>query len=289
MSTNYYSQNILECLNKNEFGLSITEIAKKIEGNRNTVSKYLKQLEKKDLVYKKEIGKACLYFIKDIQSKLLNFVAEHPSGVSMREIYHDLKVPRESVRKYVNILENQNKIYSKKVGGYTLYFSSERNFIPMKFMISFEKALFQEIVDLLKKIKPNTAQIFKEIGRNMFENIDFPISKRVLKIMDDFKTSPIKKLHFEVFKDIFPSYYLFGFIEISEPKINKSGKKAIYRFKNSEFLTNSDAIYHFNLMSGMIETKMSKDLGVPIMCNVEEIYISKIKEDSYAEISIEIT
>ena len=273
----------MECLNQNNFGMTITEISEEINGNRNTVSKYLNRLESKDIVYKKEIGKACLYFIKDIESKILNFITEHPSGVTIKEISYKLKLPRDSVRKHVVILENQNKIFSKKVGAYTLFKSSEVKFVPKKFMVSFYKALLKDL-----KIRfPNNEKIFKEIGRNMFGDIKFPISKRIIKKLEDFKTSPLKELHFEVFKNAFPTYYIFEPIDISDPEIVSSGKKGVFRFKNSEFLNNSESLYHFHLISGMIETKMSNDLGVPIKCNIEQIHISDKKEDSYVDISIE--
>jgi predicted transcriptional regulator len=273
----------MDCLNQNNFGMTIIEISKEINGNRNTVSKYLNRLESKDIVYKKEIGKACLYFVKDIESKILNFITENPSGVTIKEISYELKLPRDSVRKHIVILENKNKIYSKKSGAYTLFKSSEVKFVPKKFMVSFYKALLKDL-----KIKfPNNEKTFKEIGRNIFGDINFPISKHMIKKMEDFKTSPLKQLHFEVFKTIFPSYYIFEPIHISDPKIDSSGKKGIFRFRNSEFLNNSDVLYHFYLISGMIETKMSNDLGVPIICNIEKIHISDIKEDSYVDMSIE--
>ncbi len=283
LSSNDYNEKIMECLNQNNFGMTITEISEEINGNRNTVSKYLNRLESKDIVYKKEIGKASLYFLKDIESKVLNFITENPSGVTIKDISYELKLPRDSVRKHLIILEKQNKIFSTKLGAYTLFKSSEMKFVPKKFMISFYKALLKD----LKKKFPNNERIFKEIGRNIFGDIKFPISKLIIKKLEDFKTSPLKQLHFEVFKDAFPSYYIFEAIHISDPKIDSSGKKGLFRFKNSEFLNNSDSLYHFYLISGMIETKMSNDLGVPIKCNIEKIHISDKKEDSYVDISIE--
>ncbi len=273
----------MECLDQNNFGMTITEISEEINGNRNTVSKYLNRLESKDIVYKKEIGKACLYFLKDIESKVLNFITEHPSGVTIKDISYELKLSRDSVRKHVIILEKQNKIFETKFGAYTLFKSSEAKFVPKKFMVSFYKALLKD----LKKKFPNNERTFKEIGRNIFGDVKFPISKHIIKRLEDFKTSPLKQLHFEVFKNAFPSYYIFEPIHISDPKIDSSGKKGIFRFKNSEFLNNSDSLYHFYLISGMIETKMSDDLGVPIKCNIEKIHISDKKEDSYVDISIE--
>ncbi len=273
----------MDCLNQNNFGMTITQISEEINGNRNTVSKYLNRLESKDIVYKKEIGKACLYFIKDIESKVLNFINENPSGVTIKDISYELKLTRDSVKKHLITLEKQDKIFSTKLGAYTLFKSSEAKFVPKKFMVSFYKALLKDL-----KIKfPNKERIFKEIGRNMFGDIKFPISKLIIKKLEDFKTSPLKQLHFEVFKDVFPSYYIFEPIQISDPKIDSSGKKGIFRLKNSEFLNNSDSLYHFYLISGMIETKMSNDLGVPIKCNIEKIHISDKIEDSYSDISIE--
>ena len=56
-----YKKLILETLNTYASGLTITDLANRIDAHRNTVSKYLTVLEAKGKVYKKDIGTASLY------------------------------------------------------------------------------------------------------------------------------------------------------------------------------------------------------------------------------------
>ncbi|MFX0135250.1 MAG: winged helix-turn-helix domain-containing protein [Candidatus Hodarchaeota archaeon] len=282
-----YRQEILDCLNRHTLGLTITEISKEINGNRNTVSKYLSRLEKKNLVFKKEIGKASLFYTKDIESKILYYIKERAYGVTISDTSNELRIPREEVRNYINTFMIQNKIYSKKIGAYNMYFSSEKNFIHKKFLVTLYKAILS---NMSKKIHDNKEDFFKEIGQNIFGDIDVASERpvHIAKRLEDFKNNPIKELHFEVFKDIFPAYYIFESIDVSDPKISKTKNKAVFRLTNSEFLTNfDDSLYHFNVISGIIESKMSTDLGVPITCNIETIHISDKKEESHVDLSIE--
>lgn len=61
---NNYEAKILKTLTKVPSGLTITELSNESGIHRNTVSKYLRGLEKAGIVKKKEIGAAHLYFSK---------------------------------------------------------------------------------------------------------------------------------------------------------------------------------------------------------------------------------
>jgi len=57
---NTYEDKILDCLMRNNYGLTVVGISKMIGASRNTVYRYLGILETKNLVFKKEIGKLLL-------------------------------------------------------------------------------------------------------------------------------------------------------------------------------------------------------------------------------------
>jgi DNA-binding transcriptional ArsR family regulator len=74
-------QRILEFLSQSNEACTIDQITAKVSSNRITVSKYLKELEKKGLLESKEIGKAKLFEIKrekkeDFASRLEQIVEE---------------------------------------------------------------------------------------------------------------------------------------------------------------------------------------------------------------------
>jgi DNA-binding transcriptional ArsR family regulator len=61
---NDYKTKILETLDDSPSGLTITDLSEKTGAHRNTVSTHLRALENEELVSKKEIGSAHLYFSK---------------------------------------------------------------------------------------------------------------------------------------------------------------------------------------------------------------------------------
>jgi DNA-binding transcriptional ArsR family regulator len=70
-----YDEEILDCLRNYSFGLTITDIADKIDTTRNTIYRYLALLEGKNLVFKKKVGRYVLYFSKDKRIEFLNDIA----------------------------------------------------------------------------------------------------------------------------------------------------------------------------------------------------------------------
>lgn len=58
-------EKILEVLNKSLFGMSITEIADKIEINRMTAAKYLEIMRAKNLIFNKKVGTSKLWLPRE--------------------------------------------------------------------------------------------------------------------------------------------------------------------------------------------------------------------------------
>ncbi len=224
--------------------------------------------------------------IIDYESKILNCIRENPSGVTITDIAKKTEFSRNTISKYVSMLEIKKKIFKRKVGAYNLYFSSKKSFLPKEIISSYYKALLSG----LKKNYPNDEEVFKEIGRNSLEFIDFSFGPTVRKGLKSLRNIPVPKIYFEVFGRFYPSYdILQPSIEISEPMMEESGNKAVYRFKNSEFLeTSEEFIYHFYIISGIIEALWEREVGRPVECNVEKIHVGERKEDAFFELSIEI-
>ncbi|TFG30479.1 MAG: winged helix-turn-helix domain-containing protein [Promethearchaeota archaeon] len=222
----------------------------------------------------------------DYESKILDCIRENPSGITITDIAKEKGYSRNTISKYVSMLEIKEKIFRRKVGAYNLYFSSKKNFFPKEIISSYYKALLSG----LKKNYPNDEEIFKDIGRDSLEFIDFSFGPTVRKGLKSLRNIPVPKLYFEVFGKFYPSYdILQPSIEISEPIMNESGKKAIYRFKNSEFLDKTeDFTYHFYIVSGIIEALWEREVGSSVKCIVEKIHVGNRKDEAYFELSIEI-
>lgn len=224
MSSTDYREKILECLYDKTTGLTISEISRLIDGNRNTVSKYLNQLREENLVYKKDIGKA------------------------------------------------------------RLYFSKKRKTLPKRVVISFMKA----VLSGLNTKFPNKKQTFKEIGHLISNQYQFPFGPTFAKELEKVRGSPDIEMHLRRFKKLYITFdFLQEDLEIEILKLD--GNRAVYRFRNSEFLSNSEEyLYYFHMICGIIERYLSNEVPGQVNSNVEAVHIDKLKENSYIDISIEI-
>ena len=111
-----------------------------------------------------------------------------------------------------------------------------------------------------------------------------------MKELKSLKDSTFSKKHLEAFKAFYPSYDIFQpNIDISIVEIDPENKKAIYRFKNSIFLEDSENfVYHIHLICGITEGILNKAYNVPIECKIENINPSKKKDESYFDLSIQL-
>jgi len=228
--------------------------------------------------------------IIDYENEILDFIRENPSGVTITDISKEMSYSRNTISKYVAILQLKGNIYSKSVGRYNLYFSTKKNFIPKSVIISMYKALFLAI----KKKLPHQEQIYKEIGNELQKNFDYRYSKGffendikkkiALKDLKDFKP------HFEYFIEVFnSSNILQDTAKVTHLKYENNNKTAVFRINNSEFLeTNDDNIFYFYMVAGIIETYLGEELNRYINCEIINISVADSKENSYVDMSITI-
>ena len=62
---------------------------------------------------------------RDPEFEILEYIKEKPTGVTITEISSKNGFSRNTVSKYVKILGFKKKIFSKKIGYYNMYFSTE--------------------------------------------------------------------------------------------------------------------------------------------------------------------
>ena len=222
----------------------------------------------------------------DYENEILDFIRENPSGITITDIAKEMGYSRNTVSKYTAILQLKDKIYSKSIGRYNLYFSVKTSFLPKNTIISVFKALLKTLKDSL----PNKGLIYKELGKKFFENFEYKFGKSLLKEFAAIKNVKDTKAHLEFFKKLYPSFnFLQDNMEITDMKFESNYKKAIYKFQNSEFLeTQDDYIFYFYLIAGIAEAHLSGELNRNVNCEIINVNVGNKKEDSYAEMSIEI-
>ncbi len=218
--------------------------------------------------------------------EILEYIRDKPGGVTVSDIAKFTGFSRNTVSKYVSILELKEHIFSKKIGAYRLFFTTKRNFIPLELAISYYKAL----ISRFKKYIPDTGELAKKVGKEAIRDIKFTFGDNVYKQMKSLKNNPISRVHLESFKSFYPTYDPFSpDIEISIINIDPKGKSATFRFKNSPFLTDTrDFDYHIYIIAGITEGILERELKVKVSCEIKDIHPSKQKEDAFFDIIIKL-
>ena len=77
----------------------------------------------------------------DYERRILDCVSENLFGLTITAIAEKTNISRNTVYRYVGILETQGTIYNKRVGTYNLYFSKIKSMLFRDTVTSFFKAL----------------------------------------------------------------------------------------------------------------------------------------------------
>jgi len=220
----------------------------------------------------------------DYKSKILNTLSDSASGLTITEISSKARIHRNTVSKYLGILEAEELVKKKDIGAARLYFSKKRKYLRKKLVNTFIQALLYA----LKSKFPDKEKIFKEIGLKLLEHFQFSLGDAYRKEIEKLRVITDTKAYLKLFKEFYNSFDFFqDDIDISIVELHQN--KVIYRIKNSEYLDNSDAfIYFFYVMCGITEGIYLRNLNIKIVCNVEKFHVSSNKEENFIDISLEI-
>lgn len=210
----------------------------------------------------------------DWEIEILDYLKEHPNGCTIKEIADPVEeggigTTRITVSKYINGLVLKNQVYSKKVGVYNLYYSVERQTIPIKLV----RTYYLGVLTGLKEnfIDEDDPAELKEFGHIIAETI-------LMNVDEQFPESVKKELKsFIDFLNYFPSIYpeldfLYDKNWIIEKEINEGESKANYELQNVSILAISDVYsLHFYIMAGLLEKVISIGLNFEIICDILDI------------------
>ena len=217
------------------------------------------------------------------KTQILEVLNNSASGLTLKEISDEVDGHRNTISKYLYVLEAEGKVKKKEVGTANLYTTTRRNYLNKVIIADFVKAIFFG----LKKELPNIEKALKKVGHHFLERFDFPISNSSIQIANKARNNRDPKLQMQIFTELYNSFdFLQDDVEISYLEIQE--RRVVYRFKNLDFLGNTDDyVYYFYIMCGIAEGLFLNYFGSEIECNISEINVSKSPEDSYLDIVME--
>jgi DNA-binding transcriptional regulator YhcF (GntR family) len=214
--------------------------------------------------------------------KILEALANSPSGSTITELSNETGIHRNTVSKYLTGLEGEGSVKKKEIGAARLYFSKKRKFLKKKLVNSFLQALLNG----LKEFFPNKEEVFKKIGIKILEHFQFPIGLAYTKEFEKVRDSDDYVVILKLFKEFYNSYDFFQEdLDIQIVELHQN--KVIYRLQNSEYL-NQNYIYFFYIACGITEGIYLQNLNLEVNCNVKNINLAKNSAESYIDISLEI-
>jgi len=227
--------------------------------------------------------------IKNNKEKtILNYIKRNPTGVNIKDIHENTGFARNTVSKYLSILETREKVSVKQLGRNKIYFSNDRDFIPKHIVQSFMKGVLSN----LKNKFPAMAPILKDMGRDLAKYLYYSLPKSLLDDLRDLKNSKDSStLILESFEDLYPQFDLFqDSYDISIVELNVKQGVGIYRFRNSQFIgATDDFIFYYHATCGVLEGFAKDVVGTEIECDVKEINIDEKEEEaSFVDISVKI-
>jgi DNA-binding transcriptional regulator YhcF (GntR family) len=213
---------------------------------------------------------------------IIDKLEDHPFGLSITEISNKTSFHRNTVSKYMSILEAEGKVNIKKIGAARIYTTKKRKYLRRSLVVSF----IQSLLLSLKNKFPKEEQTFKEIGKEITKNFQFPIGDIYIDEFKKVRNSSNYREKLKLFQLFYNSFDFFqDDLEIDILELNDN--KIVYRMRKCEFFNKSGKFkYFFNILCGITEGIYLQNLNLEIDCNLERIYFSE--KDSYVDISLAI-
>ena len=222
---------------------------------------------------------------KDFKKEIIDLLKKNPYGLTISVIAKELKMSRNTAYRYLGILEAEKTIFTKVIGNFILYFSKEKGMYFLENTIP----IYKRLMFNLKKEFSNQEITFKRIGRDLGDFIDIPSDAKSIEQAKSLKEIPSRKALEIIGKMIRHFTLIDNKVSVKIIEMSEEYNKATYIVSNSIMLSNNmDYLYHFIIITGVIEEKLKNILNRDIKCEFLNFQILEKPEDSFFKISVEI-
>jgi len=219
------------------------------------------------------------------EDKILDCLMRNNYGLTVVGISKLIEASRNTVYRYLGILETKNLVFRKEIGRYNLYFSREGRQITIDVVAGFYKGL---LIALNKEL-PIEPEQFKNIGRFISNYVFLPFEKDDIDQIVKIET-PLKREFLDILEVIRPYVTLLhDKITLKDVVVNEEEKKLLIHFINSDILEEyKSTISHFYIVTGFIEEKIKNRIKIEVKCDVVDYQYSNEDEENFIKISLEL-
>ncbi len=221
----------------------------------------------------------------DYEKNIMDLLLKNIAGLTVTDISEKLGISRNTVYRYIGLLVEKGKVQKKKIGAYTLYFTSETETIPKGLVFTFYLGYLSTMKDIMRNKQAN----YKQLGKIVAQRVQFP-----MWVEDSVPSESLENYTDHYFLEIFGNMWPYfdpipNQLDILDTKIDGEGNKAIYHFGKSELLEfDPDFIIHFYIVSGYVEYRLKAQFNKDVKCDIIEYNSSKEREKCYIKVSLKI-
>ncbi|MFX0070786.1 MAG: hypothetical protein ACFFAO_06825 [Candidatus Hermodarchaeota archaeon] len=223
---------------------------------------------------------------RNFEQEIVDCLIDNNYGITVLGIADKIGASRNTVYRYLGILEGKNQIFKREIGTYKLYYSKEARLISREIVLSYYKGLLNALND---EIQLNPIR-FKVLGRKIANYLDIPFEVEDYQNLININKS-LKSNELEFLSSLQP-YFTLLHDKITLKKIinEKDRKKFIVHFVDSDLLEEEiPYIYHFYILSGIIEGKFAQLFNLKVKCDVLDYKTMKENGENYIKISLELS
>ncbi len=221
----------------------------------------------------------------DYMKIILECLEINTAGLTITDIAKKTDISRNTIYRYIDILEEKDLVFKKKVGAYHLYFTKEREILKKDLIYGFYKGL----LSVFKENNPNKENLYKEIGKSLAKYVPaslWAIGSKLQKRLKQFSNEFLLKTVGKFLQYLDP---LKLNLTLKEIEMSENNNSVQYHFINIESAKNDpEFINHYYLLVGFVEVKLGEICGKKFKCDLQEFKISENPEDIYIKISLEI-
>lgn len=224
---------------------------------------------------------------EDTEQEILEILNRERFGLNIQILSEKLGYSRNTITKYLKILEDQGKVFCREIGQNYIWIHKDVYYDKIDKTNPISSLIFSIYTALMKNIEKIDVppKKVKELGKYIAEDFNFSdyIDRSYLKISKEISDSmEIADLLMKIIDSICKFYDDYTW---SSPIIIKDRTIIILRMHNSDLIESPN---HFYLISGFIEYEMNKqinefnrtikELKNPIEGNVEIVQINEEKK-----------
>lgn len=209
-------------------------------------------------------------------AKLIDVLKASRYGLSINKIAEKTGWHRNTVSKYLSILENEEKVFSREIGQYKLYLYQKGE----EEDVSEEEKLLLKAYELFIKslieLYPETID-GKEIGKFISRELEF--EKQIPINLWDIAKRPLNlELIAKTFMDGLNNIYFLTYekYNFDDPIILKKPPVIILRIIESQYV---QIPLHFEILTGLLEEKINQLFKLNIDVSINKIHSEQNKID----------